>query len=439
MTHTRIALPAALVLLALAAPVGAHGATFGPAQALNLPVSGPLAATVGPGGEAVVAGVRGAPGNSHVEVAMRTGRGAPWVVHAVGPVAPEIRDVQTVIGHGRAVVAWAEIRRRANAVLVATGPVGGALTVRQRFPVADAFAASPRLARLSGGRVVVAWRDGKFRAPSRVRVATISRDHFETGPRTAGTDAATIVLTARGAGAAVGWTSTFRARKGAGPARRALPRTLTIRALDSGGVPTGAATIAGRDVGTIARLAGAPDGRLVASWVRPQQTAASPSATVAPLAFTRQILPRLLPARPLGGPNQIAGGPPSVAFDGADHAVAALRVSAPAVGPAFDAVVADSRAGAPWSTPRLVAHLGFTRMDPVAAAPVAGDVVLVYTAIAGFNGPPAWAVVATDAAGTHGLGTTTGSDGRGVTVARAPGRVLVAWLDAGRVQVAERV
>jgi hypothetical protein len=317
--------------------------------------------------------------------------------------------------------------------------------------VADACAAFPRLTVLRSGAVVLAWRDGRFGARSRVRVATIDGDRFATAPRTVGRDAAQVVLAARGAGAAVGWISPYRARPGRSraAARRAQPRTPTVVALGAGGSPTGQATIVGRDVGPTARLAGAPDGRVVASWVRPQRIrpypgedrghAPPPDAYVAPQAFTRQILARARPARPIGGPNEIAAGAPSVAFDGADHTVAAVRASTPGVGPAFDVVAAGSSAGGPWSSTHLVAHLGFSRMDPVAAAPAAGDVVVVYTAlILAVNTPPNWTVAAADMTGTHPLGTTPASDGRGVAVARAPGRVLVAWPAGGRVQVAER-
>jgi hypothetical protein len=370
---------------------------------------------------------------------------------ALGPIVSVARDVQAVVARGRAVVAWGEVRRREQAVVVATGHVGGALTVRRRFAVADAFAASPRLTRLRSGAVVIAWRDGRFRTLSRVRVATIDGDRFATAPRTVGSDAALVVLAARGAGAAVGWTSAYRLRPGAGRtlARRALPRTLTIRALDARGLPTGSATTVGRDVGTSVRLAGAPDGRLVASWVRPVQIrpypgedrgeAPPPDAYVAPLTFTRQVLPRARPARPLGGPSEIAAGAPSVAFDGGDRAVAAVRVATPRAGPAFDVVTAASSAGGPWSSTSLVAHLGFSGMDPVAVAPATDDVVIVYTALVVADGAPlSWTVAATDATGTHPLGTTTASDGRGVAVARAAARVLVAWPAGERVQVAER-
>jgi hypothetical protein len=452
MTRSRTILIAALVPLTLAAPVSARGAAFGPAQALDLPVAGPLAAAVGPGGEAVVAGVSSAAAvEQQVEVATRAGSGAPWKVAALGPAVSRARDVQVVIARGRAVVAWAETRRRRPAVVVATGDLGGALKVRRRLAVADAFAASPRLTRLRSGAVVVAWRDGRFRARSSVRVATIDGDRFATAPLTVGRDAAQVVLAARGAGATIGWTSTYRLRPGSarGSMRRAMPRTLTVRALGAGGLPTGPATTVGRDVSTTVRLAGAPDGRLVASWVRPQQirpypgedhgAAPPPEAYVAPLAFTRQLLPHARPPRPLGGPGEIPAGAPSVAFDDGDHAVAAVRVATPRAGPAFDVVTAGARAGGPWTSTSLIAHLGFSGMDPVAAAPAAGDVVIVYTAlVAGVGTAPSWTIAATDASGAHPLGITTASDGRGVAVARASARVLVAWPAGGRVQVAER-
>jgi hypothetical protein len=229
---------------------------------------------------------------------------------------------------------------------------------------------------------------------------------------------------------------------------RALPRTLTVRSLDAHGLPTGAAVRVGSDVGATARLAGAPDGRVVASWMRPQKIrsyagedrgdAPPPSAYIAPRAFTRQLLPRLAPARPLGGPSEIAAGVPSVGFDGPGHAVAALRASAPAVGPAYDARLSGSAGGGPWSSSRLVAHLGFSRLDPVVTVPSPGDAVVVYTALIPAPGTPVWSVGAADATGTQALGVTNAGDGRGIAVARAADRVLVAWPSAGGVQVAER-
>jgi hypothetical protein len=132
MTAAPIVRIAALALLALAWPASARGAAFEPAQALDLRVSGPVAAAVGPRGEAVVAGVGpAAPAGRQVEVAMRAGPGAPWKVMALGPIVSVARDVQAVVARGRAVVAWGEVRRREQAVVVATGHVGGALTVRR--------------------------------------------------------------------------------------------------------------------------------------------------------------------------------------------------------------------------------------------------------------------------------------------------------------------
>jgi hypothetical protein len=140
MTPTRIVL---LAMLVLAGPASADGAAFGPTQALDLRVSGPLAAAVGPRGEAVVAGVNAAaPVGQRVEVATRAGSRAPWKVASLGRSAARARDVQVVAARGRAVVAWGEVRRHGQAVVVATGRVGDALTVRRRLAVADAFAAS---------------------------------------------------------------------------------------------------------------------------------------------------------------------------------------------------------------------------------------------------------------------------------------------------------
>ncbi|MEA2154992.1 MAG: hypothetical protein QOE11_1132, partial [Solirubrobacteraceae bacterium] len=265
-----------------------------------------------------------------------------------------------------------------------------------------------------------------------------------------GSGAAQIALAARGSGAAVGWVGALRPRirKSRASVARARPRPLTVRSLDARGLPRAPATVVARDVDATARLAGAPDGRLVASWVRPQKIlpfpgddrgdAPPPGAYVNPVAFTRQVLPRLLPARPLGPPQQIAVGVPSVAFDGAGHAVAAFRVSHTGGIPAFDALMAGSDAGGPWSSPKLVADLGFSRFEPLVVAPASGPVV-VYTALVAAAGPPRWTVAASGPAGPQVLGITTAGDGRGVAVGRSGQRVLVAWPSAtGAVQVAEQ-
>jgi hypothetical protein len=438
--------------LALAVPAAASGASFGPSEPIGLTITGPIATSLGAGGEAAVGGLDGSrPDGTFIALATRTGAGAPWQVGSLGPVSPQARDVQVVVTRGRAVVAWAQARDGDDdRVVVASGPLGGKLAVRRRFAIANAYSASPRLARLSNGTVVVAWRDGTFRAPARVRVARFDGDRLGGGPWTVGRDAAQVELAARGSSASVGWTSSYHVRPGthAGSPRRALPRTLTVASLDRRGAPAGRPVIVGRDVGAVARLAGASDGRLVASWARPTQirpyagedrgVAPPPGAYVFPRAFTRQVLPALRPARPVGGADQVAQGPPSVAFDGPDHALTVVRAAGQAAGPLYDALGAGSSAGGPWSDPLPVAHLGFTRLDPIALAPAPGDAVVVYTALDPTIGAPRWIVAATDAAGAHRLGTTTGDDGRSATATGAGARVLVAWDDGGQIQVAER-
>jgi hypothetical protein len=52
--------------------------------------------------------------------------------------------------------------------------------------------------------------------------------------------------------------------------------------------------------------------------------------------------------------------------------------------------------------------------------------------------PLSWAVAASTSTGTVPLGATTASDGRGIAVASARGRVLVAWPGSDQVQIAER-
>jgi|GEM_PF-6782832 len=449
MPRSRCAALAALVPLALALPATADAA-FGPAQALDLPVAGALVTAVMPDGAATVAGLLSdSPVQARIEVATRSAAGAPWRIAGFPTSARLVRDLQVVRGSRGTVLAWGEVRVHSQSIVVATADAGAHLTVRERVPVANAFSAFPRLAVLRSGAVAVAWRDGRG-TRSRVRAATFDGDRFSSAPRTVGTDAAQIAVAARGSGAAVGWVATQRPRIRTSRlgVPRARPRPLTIRALDARGLPSGRATVVARDVDAKARLAGAPGGRLVATWVRPQKIrpypgedrgdAPPPSAYINSVAFTREVRPRLLPSRPLSAPGQIALGIPSVALTGGG-AVAALRVSGLGVPPAFDALTASSDDGGPWPAPQLVAHLGFTGLDPVVVAPASGPVV-VYTAFfPAAAGAPRWAVGASGPAGPQVLGTTTAANGRGIAVSRAGERVLVAWPSVtGGVQVAEQ-
>ena len=426
----------------------ASAATFREPYSIDLSGGTPLASAIDATGAAVVGDVRGTPGQRRVELALRTRAGRPWTTTTLGADVSEARDVQTAIGGRGVVVAWGEVARNRQSVVVATGRAGGPVAIRRRLAVVNAFSASPRLVRLRGGAVVLAWRDGN-RSRSRVRVATIDGDRFTSAPRTVGSDVAQVVLASGGAGATVGWTSAYRGRvrKTRLSVPRARPRPFTIRTLGAQGLPTGPPMVVARDVDATVRLAGAPDGRLVASWVRPQKIrpypgeargdAPPPSAYIDPLAFTRQLLPRARPARPVGGPARPLGTP-TVAFDDARRALATLRVASSGGIPAYDVVASTSRAGGAWSAPRTIAAIGFSRLDPVAVAPAAGDIVIVHTALVPAAGRPAWTVGATDTSGAHELGTTTAADGRGIAVARAPGRILVAWPLGGVVQLAER-
>jgi len=237
--------------------------------------------------------------------------------------------VQALITRGRAVVAWGEARRHRQSVVVATGRAGAPLTLLRRVPVADAFAASLRLARLRSGAVVLAWRDGKFRARSRVRVATPDGDRFTAAPRTVGRDGALVVLAARASGAEVGWISAYHVRPGTNRPRSLLPRTLTVVALDARGAPAGRQITVGHDVGSSARLAGAPDGRLVASWMRPQQIRPYPGEDRRCYPRRRvRCAARLRPPSVFAsaaratvlGPSNIGASAPSVTFREGDRA-----------------------------------------------------------------------------------------------------------------------
>ncbi len=378
MARLSLALIAAALPLALAAP--ASGAGFGPSHPLGMSASGPLVAALGAHGEAAV---------------------------------------------------------------VAIGDLGAKLAVRARIAVGDAYAASPRLVRMSNDAVVLAWRDGSYRRGSRVRITRIDGNRLAFAPRTVGRDVGQVVVSARGSGAVVGWTSAYHVRPGtkAGSLRRAAPRTLTVVPLNYTARP-GTRVIIGRNVGGSVRLAGASDGRVVASWVRPQQDRLNGSLLVVAVsqqAFTRQILPRALPARPVGGSDEVAAGPPSVAFVGSEEAVTVLRAGEPRGAAFFDLLGAQATDGGPWSAPQRIAGLGFTRMEPVVVRAAAGEGAVVYTALdPTINAPPRWIVAANDATGAHRLGTTDAGDGRGATVAAARGRVLVAWTDGDGTQIAER-
>jgi hypothetical protein len=437
------------LLCLLTANAGAAG--FGPPQALDLPVAGPLVTAVGADGEAVVAGMRrGGAGGERVMVATRARQGASWNVASLGPIVPEARDLQAIVAGDRVVLFWSEVRRERQSVVLATGRAGGTIGVLRRLPVRNAFSASPRLARLRSGAVVLAWHDGRGRR-SRVRVATLGGSRFTSGPRTVGTDAAQVVLAAHAGGATVGWTGSYRGRQKSTPkgVPRARPRRMTIVSLDASGAPTSAARTIARDVDATVHLAGAPDGRLVASWLRPQKILPFPgeargdgpplNAYVPAAAFTRQVLPRPRPARPVPVAGQIALGPPGVALLSGDRAALAVRANAPGgAGINFGIFAASSRAGGPWSDVHPIAQLGFSRMDPVVVRLAAQDPIIVYTAASVAPGTPRYSVSVDDATGTQILGTTPGLDGRGVGVASTRGRALVAWLDGTGVQVAER-
>jgi hypothetical protein len=434
-----------LATLALAAPADA---AFVPTEVLDLPVQGPLSAAVTPGGAATVAGqLTDSPVQARLEVATRAAPGQQWRIAGFPTSAPLVRDIQVAAGSGGTVLAWSEVRRHSNSVVVATVDANADLTVRERVPVANGSAAFPRLAVLHEDTIVLAWRDGRTSARARVRVATFEGTRFTRAPRTVATDVAQVVLAARGGGATLGWISGHRSlpRKTKLSVRRTAPHTLTVVQLDRRGRPAGRATVAGHDVGATARLAGSPDGRLVASWLRPQKITPYPgedtgspppqSAFVNPVAFTRQVLPRLLPARPLVSAGQVPGSVPTVAFDAPGNAVAAWRAAnPPGGGPFFDALTVSAAGGGPWAAPRLVAHLGFSRFDPVVVAPGGGPVVVTTGLVPG-TGTPRWTVTANAQA----LGVTSASDGRGAAVARGGERVLVAWPSpTGGVEVAEQ-
>lgn len=448
-TTRRVGLFALLTTLAVAAPASA---AFDRAQPLDLPTAGPLAAAIDPHGGATVAGLLSdSPARARIEVAARQAPGRPWRIAGFATAAPSIRDLQVIAGPRGTVLAWSEIGQRANRIVVATADSRARLSVRERVPVAHGAGAFPRLALLRNGAVAVAWRDGRTSSSARVRVATFDGRRFAGAPRTVGTDAAQISLAAGGEGAAVSWISAqrFLPRKTKQSPRRVAPRRLTVQPLDARGLPRGPAIIAARDAGATGRLTGAPDGRVVAAWLRPQTIGRFPgedsgaeppsSAIVQPVAFTRELLPSLRPARPVGTAGGIAGGLASVAFDGPGHTITALRATAvPGAGPDYVALSATATDGGPWSVPQIVAPLGFTLFDPVVVAPASGP--LVVSTAAAPTGAPRWTVAATPVGGTpQAIGTTSASNGRGIAVARGGDRVLVAWPSlTGGVEVAEQ-
>ncbi len=151
--------------LALTVPVGGAGAAFAPAQALDLPVSGQLAAALGADGEAIVAGASGDPTDGRFAVATRAGSGAPWKITTLGAEGAIVRDPQAVIGRRGSVLAWSEIGRRSQAIVVATAAPGGQPAVRERIAVDE------RILRLPAPRAPAQRRGRRRLARRALRLA----------------------------------------------------------------------------------------------------------------------------------------------------------------------------------------------------------------------------------------------------------------------------
>lgn len=425
MPRHAVALPVALLLAAVAAPA-AGAATPGPAGfAPGLPVllgtPSQTAAAVSERGAAVLAVVTADGDREAVRVASRGRAGAPWRVSSLRVAPREARDVQAVVTpDGMVVVAWAEAGAR-NAVGVATGRAGDGLSVTST-PAGSGFAASPRLAVLRSGTVLLAYRDAPRGGTSGLRLRTVRAGEGLGRARTVATRVSQVALAAAGGGAVLAWTRSATGR---------VPRAAYGLRLGREGAPRERAFLITRDAGRTLRLAGGPDGRSLASWMRPAR------GTRAAGAFTRSLRPVLRPARPLGAPGLRPRDAATLSAGPDGHALAAL----PAFGDdpfGFRVLAARSRMGGVWTGVRPLGAPSAMGGTPRPVLAPGGEELVAWTTARTQPGPVAYDVLISGAGGTTALGTTSSPDGRGLAVGHAGARVLVAWPMVGGLALAER-
>ncbi|MEP6953206.1 MAG: hypothetical protein ABI950_03980, partial [Solirubrobacteraceae bacterium] len=278
------------VALGLLAPSCALAAPFGFSDPVT--VSGgdvsQTAAAVGAGGGALLAATMSPTEYTQEAVHAWSCRapGAPWTQDTLSSDLSEARDVQAAMTpDGRRVAVWAQIHSLSNRVAYAIRDHGGALRQTGSFAVRDAYSASPRLAVLPSGIVLLAFRD-----ISTLRVARLSaRATRFAAPRTIATGASGLAIAPAGPGATVAWTST--------PGRTGAPRTLRALRLRDTGRATGSVLVVSHNATARVRLGGVSGGRAIASWLRPARGSQPPAA------FTRSLDPDGRPARPFPTPG----------------------------------------------------------------------------------------------------------------------------------------
>ena len=228
MTLLRTTILGGCAALALAAPAAASGASFGPSGPIGLTVTGPIATSLGAGGEAAVGGLDGSrPDGTFIALATRTGAGAPWKVASLGPVCPRRRA--TCRSSSRAVARSSRGRRRATATITASS---WRPTPRRNALRAPPLRDRQRLLRVAAAGAVEQRRRGRRVARRHVpRAGTcargaVRRRSSRRGTWTAGRDAAQVVLAARGLSASA---SSGRAPTTSVPAPTRAPRGARCR------------------------------------------------------------------------------------------------------------------------------------------------------------------------------------------------------------------
>jgi hypothetical protein len=428
MTLSRLA-PVA-VALGLLVPSGALGAPLGfsdPAPVGSGDV-GQTAAAVGTGGAALLAATvnAGDPRQEGVRAWSRTAPGAPWTQDTLAHDLSEARDVQAAVTRqGDRVVVWSQIHGTSDRVAYAIRDQGGALRQTGSFAVRDGYSATPRLAVLGSGIVLLAFRDN---STLRVARAAAGATAF-AAPRTVATGASALAIAPAGPGATLLWSST--------PGRRGTPRTLrAVRLRDSGRV-TGAVEVVSHDATASVRLGGISGGRAIASWIRP----AKGSRVAA--AFTRSLTPDGRPARVFPAPGT-PRSPATITEDADDVQLGAIAgVGGNPFG--FRTLMSASRFGGVWF--RVVAPGGPAAMVGVPRPALDGTRQLIaYTQSTDAPGPASYDVVVAqrdnvDAPVQTGVvdsGVTT-SDGAGLVLAQAGSRLMLAWpAPGGGWRVSER-
>lgn len=421
--------PSRLVLAAIAATLLLPGSAAAAPLGFSDPVpvgAGDVeqtAAAVGDAGEGLLATTT----QDGVRAWSRPAAGATWTEDTLARGLSEARDVQAAITRdGGRIVAWAQVHGSSNRVAYAIRDRAGTLRQTGSFPVRSGYSASPRLAALPSGIVLLAFRDD-----STLRVARAAARASTFGAaRTIATGASTLAIAPAGPGATVLWSST--------PARRGTPRALRAVQLRDTGRATGAVQVVSHDAAPTVRLSGISGGRAIASWIRPGR-----GSTRAPAAFTRSLSPNGRPARPFPSPGT-PRSPATITQDADDVQLGAIAgFGGDPFG--FRTVMTASRFGGVWA--RIAVPGGPSPMTGTPRPALVGTQQLVaYTQATTQPGPASYDVVVAqrenvDAPVQTGAvdGGVTTDDGSGLVLAQSGSRLLLAWpATGGGWRVSER-